>query len=164
MTPYEQIVRDFLRAIGDQADAPLEALSTDTFLAFKEHWLSGGRAPRTVNQTIKILKRPFKIALEEGLIDRNPVAAVRPIRTSSAKKDVIQPGANPALARSSRGRLAGLSACGILYRRALGRSRETHLERCRFGREDNHVRAKKNRVVCSGSDPSRFVRLSGSIT
>ena len=29
--------------------------------------------PRTVNQTIKILKRPFKIALEQGLIDRNPV-------------------------------------------------------------------------------------------
>jgi integrase len=44
-----------------------------------------------VNQTIKILKRPFKIALEEGLIDRNPVAAVRPIRTSSAKKGVFSP-------------------------------------------------------------------------
>jgi integrase len=42
-----------------------------------------------VNQTIKILKRPFKIALEGGLIDRNPVAAVRPIRTSSAKKGVF---------------------------------------------------------------------------
>ena len=61
------------------------------FIAFKERWLSGGRAPRTVNQTIKILKRAFKIALEEGLIDRNPVAAVRPIRTSSAKKDVFSP-------------------------------------------------------------------------
>ena len=47
-------MRDFLKAIGDQADAPLETLSTDTFLAFKEWWLSGGRAPRRVNQTIKI--------------------------------------------------------------------------------------------------------------
>jgi integrase len=44
-----------------------------------------------VNQTIKILKRPFKIALEQGLIDRNPVSAVRPIRTSSAKKGVFSP-------------------------------------------------------------------------
>ena len=44
-----------------------------------------------MNQTVKILKRPFEIALEEGLIDRNPVAAVRPIRTSSAKKDVFNP-------------------------------------------------------------------------
>jgi integrase len=91
MMRYEQIVRDFLSSIGAQAQAPLEALSTDTILEFKERWLSGGRSPRTVNQTIKILKRPFKIALEQGLIDRNPVAAVRPIRTSSAKKDVFSP-------------------------------------------------------------------------
>ena len=83
---YEQIVRDFLNSIGAQAQAPLEALTTDTILAFKERWLSGGQSLRTVNQTIKILKRPFKIALEEGLIDRNPVAAVRPIRTSSEKR------------------------------------------------------------------------------
>jgi len=88
---YEQIVRDFLNSIGAQAQAPLEALTTDTILAFKERWLSGGQSLRTVNQTIKILKRPFKIALEEGLIDRNPVAAVRPIRTSSAKKGVLSP-------------------------------------------------------------------------
>ena len=32
-----------------------------------------------------------RIALEEGLIDRNPVAAVRPMRTSSAKKGVFSP-------------------------------------------------------------------------
>jgi integrase len=89
MIRYEQIVRDFLGVIGAQAQAPLETLSTDTILEFKERWLSGGRSPRTVNQTIKILKRPFKIALEEGLIDRNPVAPVRPIRTSSAKKGVF---------------------------------------------------------------------------
>jgi|SRR5271165_4241509 len=71
MMRYEQIVRDFLSSIGTQAEAPLEALSTDTFLEFKEWWLSGGRSPWTVNQTIKILKCPFvqvyKIALEQGL-------------------------------------------------------------------------------------------------
>jgi hypothetical protein len=97
MMRYEQIVRDFLNSLGAQAQAPLEALTTEAILAFKERWLSGGRSPRTVNQTIKILKRPFKIALEEGLIDRNPVTAVRPIRTSSAKKRCVQPRANPAL-------------------------------------------------------------------
>ena len=101
MIRYEQIVRDFLSSIGAHAQVPLEALSTDTILEFKERWLSGGRSPRTVNQTIKILKRPFKIALEQGLIDRNPVAAVRPIRTSSAKKGVFSPEQIRALARSS---------------------------------------------------------------
>jgi hypothetical protein len=44
-----------------------------------------------VNQTIKILKRPFRIALDEGLIDRNPVGTVRRIRTSGAKKGVFSP-------------------------------------------------------------------------
>jgi integrase len=109
---YEQIVRDFLSSIGTQAQAPLEALSTDTFLEFKERWLSGGRSPRTVNQTIKILKRPFKIALEQGLIDRNPVAAVRPIRTSSAKKDVFSPEQIQHLLEVAKGDRKGLILSG----------------------------------------------------
>ena len=61
-----------------------------------------------MNQTIKILKRPFKIALEEGLIDRNPVAAVRPIRTSSAKKDVFSPEQIQHLLEAAEGDWKGL--------------------------------------------------------
>ena len=57
MIRYEQIVRDFLSSIGAHAQVPLEVLSTDTILEFKERWLSGGRSLRTVNQTIKILKK-----------------------------------------------------------------------------------------------------------
>jgi hypothetical protein len=45
---YEQIVRDFLTSIGPRATAPLETLSTDAVLEFKEQWLSGGRSPRKV--------------------------------------------------------------------------------------------------------------------
>ena len=44
MMRYEQVVRDFLSTIGTQAQAPLEALSTDTILAFRERWLSGAGA------------------------------------------------------------------------------------------------------------------------
>jgi integrase len=112
MVRYEQIIRDFLSSIGTQAHAPLEALSTDTILEFKERWLSGGRSPRTVNQTIKILKRPFKIALDEGLIDRNPVAAVRPIRTSSAKKGVFSPEQIQRLLEVAQGDWKGLILSG----------------------------------------------------
>jgi integrase len=112
MTRYEQIIRDFLSSIGTQAHAPLEALSTDTILEFKEQWLSGGRSPRTVNQTIKILKRPFKIALEQGLVDRNPVAAVRPIRTRGAKKDVFSPEQIQRLFEVAQGDWKGLILSG----------------------------------------------------
>ena len=63
MIRYEQIVRDFLSSIGAHAQVPLEALSTDTILEFKERWLSGGRSPRTVNQTIKILSSILPMVL-----------------------------------------------------------------------------------------------------
>jgi integrase len=112
MMRYEQIIRDFLSSIGTQAHAPLEALSTDTILEFKERWLSGGRSPRTVNQTIKILKRPFKIALDQGLIDRNPVGAVRPIRISSAKKGVFSPEQIQRLLEVAQGDWKGLILSG----------------------------------------------------
>ena len=112
MIRYEQIVRDFLSSIGAHAQVPLEALSTDTILEFKERLLSGGRSPRTVNQTIKILKRPFKIALDQGLIDRNPIAAVRPIRTSSAKKGVFSPEQIRHLLEAAEGDWKGLILSG----------------------------------------------------
>src|SRR5258708_34683182 len=102
--------KEILEALGRQA--PLEALSTDAILEFKERWLSGGRSPRTVNPTIKILKRPFKIALEEGLIARKPVAAVRPIRTSSAKKDVFSPEQIQHLLEVAEGEWKGLILSG----------------------------------------------------
>jgi integrase len=112
MMRYKQIVRDFLSNIGTQALAPLDTLSTDTILEFKEQWLAEGRSPRTVNQTIKILKRPFKIAVEEGLIDRNPVAAVRPIRTSSTKKGVFTPEQIQRLIELAEGDWKGLILVG----------------------------------------------------
>jgi integrase len=56
--------------------------------------------------------RPFKIALEEGLIDRNPVAAVRPIRTSSAKKGVFSPEQIERLFDVAEGDWKGLILCG----------------------------------------------------
>ena len=36
----------------------------------------------------------------------------------------------------------------------------THLGKHRFVREDNHLRAGKNRGLCPDSDPSQFVRIS----
>ena len=163
MMRYEQIVRDFLSSIGARAQAPLEALSTDAILEFKERWLSGGRSPRTVNQTIKILKRPFKIALEEALIDRNPVAAVRPIRTSSAKKGVFSPEQIQQLLEVAEGDWRGLILSGYFTG-----GRLVDLARLTWG--DINLSEKtitfvqrKDRVLCSNSDSSRFVRISFEI-
>ena len=89
---YNQIVRDFLESLGSKADVRLSAITTDDITKFRDELLKEGRTPQTVNHTIrKVLKRPFKIALEEGVIDRNPVAAVRLLRSETAEKGIFTP-------------------------------------------------------------------------
>jgi integrase len=165
MMRYEQIVRDFLGTIG--AQAPLETLLTDTILEFKERWLSGGRFPRTVNHTIKILKRPFKIALEEGLIDRNPVAAVRSVRTSSAKKGVFSQEQIQKSLEVAEGDWRGLILSGYFTG-----GRLVDLARLTWGEIDLSDRINKSSLYRerpdhpfkrSNSDSSGFVRISIAI-
>jgi integrase len=89
---YTQIVESFLKSLGSRAEVRLSAITTDDVTKFRDELLSEGRTPQTVNQTIrKILKRPFKIALDEGVIDRNPVGAVRLLRGETAERGVFTP-------------------------------------------------------------------------
>jgi len=89
---YSQIVERFLESLGSKAGVRLSAITTDDVTKFRDQLLEGGRTPQTVNQIVrKILKRPFKIALEEGIIDRNPVGAVRLLRGQTAEKGVFTP-------------------------------------------------------------------------
>jgi integrase len=89
---YTQIVESFLESLGSKAEVRLSAITTDDVTKFRDELLDGGRTPQTVNQVVrKILKRPFKIALEEGVIDRNPVGAVRHLRGETVEKGVFTP-------------------------------------------------------------------------
>jgi hypothetical protein len=59
----------------------LDALTSEDVLKYRQQLEAGGRAPLTINLTIKrVLRRAFKIAMDEGLIARNPCATVRSIR------------------------------------------------------------------------------------
>jgi integrase len=86
---YEQIAKDFIESLGVKALAPLEALTTEDFLKFKEDRLKAGLSARSINLLIKILRRPFKIAVDEGQLDRNPAAAVRTMKAKAARKGVF---------------------------------------------------------------------------
>jgi integrase len=89
---YAQVVRDFLAFLDTKAELRLEGLTTDDFLAYRNHLLEEGRSERTVNLTIrKILKRPFQGAWQEGILTRNPVAGVRHLRQQSAEKGIFTP-------------------------------------------------------------------------
>jgi hypothetical protein len=85
-------VRDFLAFLGSRAELRLEALTTDDFLAFRDSLLAEGRSPQTANLTVrKVLGRPFVLAVRDGVIQRNPVAAVRHLRGVKAEKGVFSP-------------------------------------------------------------------------
>ena len=89
---YTQVVRDFLAFLDTRADLRLEALTTDDFLGFRDFLLSGGRTPQTANLTVrKVLKRPFTLAMNEGVIARNPVAGVRHLIGVRCEKGVFTP-------------------------------------------------------------------------
>jgi len=89
---YESLVKDFLDFLGTRQHVALEAVTTDDFLRYRDHLLAEGRAPRTVNITVrKILKRPFQAAVNEARLPRNPIAAIRQLRDVTVEKGTFTP-------------------------------------------------------------------------
>ncbi|HEX3444784.1 MAG TPA: hypothetical protein VHS80_08695, partial [Chthoniobacterales bacterium] len=58
-------------------------------------------------------RRPFKVALEEGIIDRNPVGAVRQLRGVTAEKGTFTPDQVQKLVAAARGDWKGLILAGF---------------------------------------------------
>jgi integrase len=82
----------FLKFLGSRADVRIESLTTDDFLRFRDALLGEGRSTRTVNFVVrKVLKRSFAVAVNEGILNRNPIAAVRHLREEKAEKGVFNP-------------------------------------------------------------------------
>jgi integrase len=89
---YQHIVDAFLAFLGTRAEVRLEAITTEDFSRYRDKLLAEGRAPRTVNVIVrKILKRPFSAAVNEGLIQRNPIASIRHLRDVTVEKGVFTP-------------------------------------------------------------------------
>jgi integrase len=85
---YSQAISQFLESLGTRAHTvKLSAVTDQDIIHFRDQLLAGGRVPGTVNFLIQgVLKRPFRVACEAGIIQRNPIALVRPIKTTRATK------------------------------------------------------------------------------
>jgi integrase len=110
LTRYRQVVADFLSGIGPVANQRLEAVTSEHVLKHREQLESEGRAPATVNFTVKrVLKRAFKAAIDEGIITRNPCATVRLIQDrDKADKHVFSPEQVSKLIEAAEGDWKGL--------------------------------------------------------
>jgi integrase len=110
---YRQIVRDFKESLGARVKVRLEAITTEDITKFRDELLAKGLSPLTVNLNVrKILKRPFKLAVDEGWIQRNPVAGVRQIRGTTAEKGVFTPLQVALLLEAAEGDWKGMILAG----------------------------------------------------
>lgn len=111
---YSQISGDFLKSLGHLANVRLEILSSDEVLRYRDFLVEEKKvAPQTVNLALKILKRAFKVAIDEGVIGRNPVATVRTIRDrEKGEKGTFTPAQVAELVAHAKGDWKGLILAG----------------------------------------------------
>jgi integrase len=85
---YRAAISQFLASLGTRAQTvKLVEITDQDIIRFRDQLLAGGRTPGTVNFLIQgILKRPFRVACDSGVIERNPIALVRPIKGTKATK------------------------------------------------------------------------------
>lgn len=110
---YGQIVRDFKESLGARAKVRLDAITTEDVTKFRDELQAKGLSAHTVNLNVrKILKRPFKLAVDEGWIQRNPVAGVRQLRGTTAEKGTFTPEQVLKLFEAAEGDWKGLILAG----------------------------------------------------
>jgi integrase len=87
---YGLVIRQFLESLGARRDLRISQIVEFDIIKFRDKLLSEGRTPKTVNQNVRnLLKRPFKVATESGIISTNPVALVRALKGKPANKEVF---------------------------------------------------------------------------
>jgi integrase len=118
---YQQIIDSFLAFLGTRAEVRLEAVTTDDFTAYRDLLLSEGRSPRTVNVVVrKILKRPFTAAINEGILTRNPILAIRHLQDISVEKGTFTPAQIAQLVEAADADWKGLILAGYFTGARLG--------------------------------------------
>jgi hypothetical protein len=81
---YKGTVDEFLLSLGSKAQAALTSRDVERFVEMRQN---NGRSATTIDTDLKALKRPFSIALRQGLILSNPVTAADQPKASKEPKD-----------------------------------------------------------------------------
>jgi integrase len=88
---YRQVAGAFENWLGARAAARLDAVGKELFLAYRADLQKAGHSAQNINQIFKILRRPFKVAADERLIQHQPLGAVKRLRGAAAVKGVFTP-------------------------------------------------------------------------
>ena len=111
---YSLVIRQFLVSLGSRSNLKLSQIGEQDVIRFRDRLLSEGRISKTVNTTVRnLLKRPFTVAVQSGIISKNPVALVRALRGQAASKAVFTLEQVQALLSVAEGDWRGLVLCGF---------------------------------------------------
>lgn len=111
---YGQVIGDFLAHLGDRAELSLAAIGPRDVRTFRDALTAGGRAPSTVNQTIrKVLTAPFGAAMRLGYLTMNPCASVEALPDDDdAQRETFTPAQMKALLSEAEGDWKGAILTG----------------------------------------------------
>ena len=89
---YSQTIREFLEHLGEKGVVrALETISERDIQSFLDVIRESGRSAGTSNKIRSFLSAPFALAHKVGKIPFNPVSAISPARTDTARKGTFTP-------------------------------------------------------------------------
>lgn len=74
---YKATTTLFLDYLGERADSPLEAITGKDVRAFRDSRRKAGRAAKTANQNLKVLRSLFGDAVKQAALLHNPATAIK---------------------------------------------------------------------------------------
>jgi integrase len=84
---YGQVVRDFLKSLGARAKLPLECITQDDILAFRDGETARGVSNNTANLAVKIVSMAFHAGAGKGKIKFNPCVGFDALPEESAERE-----------------------------------------------------------------------------
>lgn len=83
---YVQVIRDFVKSLGNRARLSIGAITPADVNEYREALLTSGKAPRTANLSLKVVSAGFNAALRQGYISTNPCTALESLPVDAEEK------------------------------------------------------------------------------
>jgi integrase len=86
---YGDVIKDFLKSLGDKARRNLAGLVPRDVAAFRDECIESGKANKTANMAVKTLRIALNVARKQGIILNNPAEAVDMLPENSASRQTF---------------------------------------------------------------------------
>jgi integrase len=83
---YAQVVRDFLKSLGNRAKLSLAHVTSKDLRTFRAAELAEGKSNNTANDAVRIVSTAFNAALRQGHITNNPCTALESLPEETAER------------------------------------------------------------------------------